>query len=68
MRTGSKEYTLASDAFIFLLNCGNEHWKIPVGYFLLAEMSGDRKKDLVQKCLEKCHDIGIKIIKHLMAR
>lgn len=67
MRTGSKEYTLASDAFIFLLNCINEHWKIPVGYFL-AEMSGDQKKDLVQKCLEKCHDVGIKIIKHLMAR
>lgn len=36
MGTGSQETTLAKDALVFLLNCINGYWKIPVGFFLIA--------------------------------
>lgn len=62
MGTGSKEVTLAKDALVFLLNCVNGNWKIPVGFFLIAGITAEQKKGLVLQCLEKCHEIGIHVV------
>lgn len=62
MGTGASEMTLATNALVFILNCINGHWKIPVGYFLIAGVTGEQKKGLVIQCLEKCHDVGIKVV------
>lgn len=60
--TGSKEMTLAKDALVFLLNCINGNWKIPVGYFLIAGITGEQKQGLVLQCLEKCHEVGVQVV------
>lgn len=60
--TGAKEITLAKDALVFLLNCINGNWKLPVGYFLIAGMTGEQKKGLVLQCLEKCHEVGVQVV------
>lgn len=62
MGTGSTENTIASNALVFLLNCVNGSWKIPVGYFLISGIKAESKKGLVQECLKKCFEVGIKVI------
>lgn len=33
----------AKEALVFLVNCVNDRWKLPVGYFLIDGLSGSRK-------------------------
>lgn len=62
MGTGAKETTIAKESLVFLLNCVNGNWKIPVGYFLIAGIRADQKKELVLECLRKCNDAGITVV------
>lgn len=62
MGTGSQENIIASNALVFLLNCINGNWKIPVGYFLIAGIKAESKKGLVIECLKKCFEAGIKVV------
>lgn len=62
MGTGAKDNTLAKEALVFLLNCINGNWKIPVGYFLIAGCTAEQKKNLVLQCLARCHEVGIQVV------
>lgn len=62
MGTGSKETTVAKEALVFLLNCVNGNWKIPVGYFLIAGITAEQKRGLVLECLKKCYEAGISVV------
>lgn len=51
----------AKEAFVFLLNCVNGSWKLPVGYFLITSLSGEQKANLINMCLGMLHDVGVKV-------
>lgn len=51
----------AKEAFVFLLNCVNGSWKLPVGYFLITALSGEQKANLIKMCLGMLHDVGVKV-------
>uniref|UniRef100_A0A2A4JJZ8 THAP-type domain-containing protein n=1 Tax=Heliothis virescens TaxID=7102 RepID=A0A2A4JJZ8_HELVI len=53
---------VASQCLVFLVNCVNGKWKLPVGYFFITNLSGEQKAALVQTCLYKCQEAGIKIV------
>lgn len=42
---------VAKEALVFMLVVVNDHWNIPVGYFLLNGLSGAEKANLINKCL-----------------
>lgn len=51
----------AKEALVFLVNCVNDRWKLPVGYFLIDGVSGIQKSNLVKMCLQLLHDSGVTI-------
>ena len=40
----------------------NSNWKIPVGYFLIAGLSGTERANLVKQSLMKLHDVGVRVV------
>lgn len=52
----------AKEALVFMVNCLNQRWKIPVGYFFISSMNAKDKANLVEACLRCLADSGIKII------
>lgn len=63
MGTGTSEEckTLASEAYVLLLNGINDHFKLPLGYFLVHGLNAEQKVNLIKLCLIKCHDAGVKV-------
>jgi len=53
---------VAKDALFFLVNALNACWKIPIGYFLIASINVEQKKNLVLQALSLLHECGIKIV------
>ncbi|KAF0759376.1 THAP-type domain-containing protein [Aphis craccivora] len=58
----------ATNALVFLAVCLNNHWKVPIGYFLVHSFSGSKRANLLKHCLElstntggKCHSITFDI-------
>lgn len=43
--------TIAKEALVFLVNCINGSWKIPIGFFLIAGISAEQKANLVRQAL-----------------
>jgi len=40
----------------------NEHWKLPIGYFLASRLNSSQKVELVRHALDLIHDIGVRVI------
>lgn len=57
--SNNDETPLAKEALVFLVNCLNGSWKMPVGYFLINGITAEEKTNLVLKCLDLLHKIGI---------
>lgn len=57
--TELKKRRLAKDAFVFMVINLKQRWKITVGYFLIASLTGKEKANLIRVCLEKLYDIGV---------
>ncbi|CAG4923136.1 unnamed protein product [Colias eurytheme] len=53
---------VASQSFVFLLNCVNGKWKLPIAYFLITSLSGEQKAGLLHSCLHKCFEVGVNVI------
>lgn len=47
---------IAKDAFVLLVVCINEHWKLPIGYFLTDSMNSGQRADLLKESLMLLHD------------
>lgn len=61
--TGTSEnFVKASEAYVFMLVCLNESWKLPLGYFLTHGLTGTQKANLIEICLSKCQEVGIKVV------
>jgi len=53
---------VAADVLVFMVVGVNQHWKIPVGYFLVNGLSGEERANLVRQCLMKLYDVGVNIV------
>ena len=51
----------ATDVLVFMVNCVNSNWKLPVGYFLINSLSSDEITNLVKICMKKLDDISAKV-------
>ncbi|KAJ3631659.1 hypothetical protein MTP99_012775 [Tenebrio molitor] len=51
---------LAKNALVFMATAINEHWKVPVGYFLINGLNADERANLVNKCLHLLNEVGVK--------
>lgn len=56
----SDEY--ATDALVPLIVASNLHFKVPLGYFLINKITGATKANLVEVCIQKLNEIGVKVI------
>lgn len=52
----------AKEALVFLVTAVNSNFKVPVGFFLVDGVSGEKRADLVKLCLELIHNAGVKIV------
>ena len=52
----------ATEALVFLVVCVNGSWKVPIAYFLIHGLSGKERANLTKQCLEKLHEVGIKVV------
>lgn len=59
---GDVDDHVASQALVFMLVSLTENWKLPVGYFLIAEITAEIKSNLIITCLLKCHDAGVSVV------
>ncbi|CAH2109178.1 unnamed protein product [Euphydryas editha] len=51
----------AKEVLVFLVTAINAAFKIPVGYFLVAGVTGEQRSNLVKQCLELLHETGIEV-------
>lgn len=54
--------TVAKEALVFLINCINGSWKIPIGYFLINGLNAEQKANLIKQALTFLHEHGMNII------
>ena len=50
------------EALVFLIVSLTEHWKVPVGYFLIDGLGGSERANLVKLCLERLYDCGVRVL------
>lgn len=53
--------TLAKYALVFMAVAINDHWKVPVGYFLISSLTGKERADLLVHCIELLKGTGAHI-------
>ncbi|KYO21751.1 DNA transposase THAP9 [Alligator mississippiensis] len=56
------EVPAAREAVVFIAVGFQGHWTAPLGYFLLATLTGDIQAQLLRHCILKLHDIGIQVV------
>lgn len=49
----------AKNALVFMLVSLNDHWKVPIGYFLIDSLGGEERASLLNKSLELIYDTGV---------
>ncbi|KAL1510058.1 hypothetical protein ABEB36_004713 [Hypothenemus hampei] len=52
---------LATNALVFMAVSMNDHWKIPIGYFLNRGLSGGERANLVTQAFRLLHESNVKI-------
>lgn len=50
----------AKYALVFLAVSLNDHWKVPLAYFLISKLTGSERASLLEKCLYLLHATGAK--------
>ncbi|XP_029348598.1 uncharacterized protein LOC107882805 [Acyrthosiphon pisum] len=51
----------AKNAFVFMAVGINGHWKMPIGYFLVAGLNGSERSNLLEQCLNLMSETGAKV-------
>lgn len=51
----------AKNALVFMAVGMNGHWKMPLGYFLIGELNGSERGNLLNNCLQLMTDTGAKV-------
>ena len=55
------EFPIANEALVYLVNCVNGKWKIPVAYFFVHSLTSAKRADLTKEVLIFLDDCGVKI-------
>lgn len=50
----------ANQCLVILLTAMNGTWKLPIGYFLITALNGEKKSGLVQTAIKLCEDEGVR--------
>ncbi|KAJ8720540.1 hypothetical protein PYW08_006005 [Mythimna loreyi] len=58
----SENKEIATEAFVFILVCLSENWKIPVAYFFVKGLSSETRATLIMDCLRHCHAAGVDVV------
>lgn len=58
----SDSLEIAKECFVFMVVSVNEHWKLPLGYFLVSKLNSSQKVELVRHALALLHDTGVRVI------
>ncbi|XP_049764597.1 uncharacterized protein LOC126092911 [Schistocerca cancellata] len=53
---------IAKEAFVLMLVVINASWKLPVGYFLTAGITGEQKAKIVKQCIDLANSSGVKVV------
>ncbi|CAL1284507.1 unnamed protein product [Larinioides sclopetarius] len=61
-RLDDDQLPVATEAYTFMLNCVNGHWKIPIGYFLINGLTAQERANIIQECLKIVHETGIEVV------
>jgi len=51
----------AKNALVFLLVGVNGYWKLPIGYFLIDGLSGNKRANILEKAIELISQTGVKL-------
>ncbi len=52
----------ATEAYVFMLNCMEESWKLPFGYFLIKSLNAEQRANLVNTAISKLHECGVYVV------
>lgn len=55
---------VASQALVFIVAAVNDSFEIPIAYYFISSMNGERKKTLVEKIIEELMDCNV-IVSHV---
>ena len=50
---------IATQALVFMVNCINGSWKIPIAHFFITKMSAEKRANLIRKAIELLNDSGV---------
>lgn len=53
---------VAKNVLVFMLVCIYGAWKLPVGYFLVSDLTRELQQNLLQTCFEKLHEHSIECV------
>lgn len=53
---------IATEAYVFILVCLSENWKIPVAYFFVKGLSAETRATLIMDCLRHSHAASIDVV------
>jgi hypothetical protein len=56
------EEDLATHALVYMVNCVNMNWKIPIGHFFVAGLSGSELANLTKMAIENLNSTGITVL------
>jgi len=53
---------MASEAMIFMLVAVNDHFRLPVEYFLITTLNSSQRAEMVRQCLSLTHETGAVVV------
>lgn len=53
---------VAADALVLMAVSLNNSWKVPCAYFFVNGLSGEERANLIQECIRRLHDAGVKVV------
>ena len=52
----------ATEALVLMAVALNSSWKVALGYFLIAGLTGTERANIVTTCILRLHDVGVRVV------
>ena len=52
----------ATEALVLMAVALNSSWKVTLGYFLIAGLTGTERANIVTTCILRLHDVGVRVV------
>lgn len=53
---------IATQAYVLMLVSLNDSFKLPLGYFFINGLAAEQRRNIIQMCLTKCHEVGAEVV------